>query len=436
MAISNALNSAIAKRLSKHRLFYVCRDVERAFVSGLSLGNYYIITNSNTYSAKLAKSNNNIILIKNKQPLDTAELLQHLEVKKIIQAKDFVVVFKNNAIVKNICQKNKWQLLNPDFKLADEIESKISQITWLGKLAKYLPPHKVDLCQNINWGGEKFILQFNHSHTGAGTFLINSKKQLAELKNKFPNREIRTIKFIEGPVFTNNNVIWNDKTLIGNINYQITGLSPFTDNKFTTIGNDWSLPPKILNNNQIKQYEKIAHDIGTKMAKNGWKGLFGIDMIMDEKSGQLYLLEINARQPASTTFESQLQTLVILSEVALEADEKSIPKKQDRDPSPRKGFGMTKLTTTFEAHLASFLNIPNKNYQLTAINNGAQIIQRVTKNISNPKFILKNKSILNVINYKNKTIGSDLVRIQCQEGLMAKHNVLNKLGKNIRDSIC
>lgn len=429
MAISNALNSAIAKRLSKHRLFYVCRDVERAFVPGLSLGNYYIITNSNTYSAKLAKSNNNIILIKNKQPLDTAELLQHLEVKKIIQAKDFVVVFKNNAIVKNICQKNKWQLLNPDFKLADEIESKISQITWLGKLAKYLPPHKVDLCQNINWGGEKFILQFNHSHTGAGTFLINSKKQLAELKNKFPNREVRTMKFINGPVLTNNNVVWGEKTLIGNVNYQITGLSPFTDNKFTTIGNDWSLPPKILNNNQIKQYEKIAQDIGTKMAKNGWKGLFGIDMIMDEKSGQLYLLEINARQPASTTFESQLQTIVILSETKnpLHTKQKgSFAKAQDDNEQ----------ITTFEAHLASLLNIPNKNYKLISIDNGAQIIQRVTKNISNPKFILKNKSILNVINYKNKTIGSDLVRIQCQEGLVAKHNVLNKLGKNIRDSIC
>ncbi len=403
MAISNELNSAIAKRLSKHRLFYVCRDVERAFVSGLSLGNYYIITNSNTYSAKLAKSNNNIILIKNKQPLDTAELLQHPTTKKLTQAKDFVVVFKSNAIIKNICQKNNWQLLNPDFRLADKIESKISQIKWLGKLAKYLPPHKVDLCQNINWRGEKFILQFNHSHTGAGTFLINSKKQLAGLKNKFPQREVRTLKFIKGPVLNNNNVVWGEKTLIGNINYQITGLSPFTDNKFTTIGNDWALPSKILNNRQIKQYEKIAQDIGAKMAKDGWKGLFGVDMIMDKKSGKLYLLEINARQPASTTFESQLQ-------------------KQG--------------TSTFEAHLASLLNIPNKNYQLTAINNGAQIIQRVTKNISNPKFNLKNKSILNIINYKNKTIGSDLIRIQCQEGLMIKHNVLNKLGKNIRDSIC
>ena len=436
MAISNELNSSIAKRLSKRRLFYVCRDVERAFVSGLSLGNYYIITNSNTYSAKLAKTNNNIILIKNKQPLDTAELLEHPETKRLIQPKDLVVVFKNNAIVKNICQKNKWQLLNPDFKLADEIESKISQIKWLGKLTKYLPPHKVGLCQNINWGGEKFILQFNHSHTGTGTFLINSKKQLVELKNKFPNREVRTMKFINGPVLTNNNVVWGEKTLIGNINYQITGLSPFTDNKFTTIGNDWALPIRLLNRKQAQSYKKIIINIGTKMAKDGWKGLFGVDMIMDEKSGQLYLLEINARQPASATFESQLQHNVIPSELAYASDEESIPKKQDRDPSPRKGFGMTKLTTTFEAHLASLLNMPNKNYKLISIDKGAQIIQRVTKNISNPKFNLKNKSILNVINYKNKTIGSDLIRIQCQEGLMAKHNVLNKLGKNIRDSIC
>ncbi len=172
------------------------------------------------------------------------------------------------------------------------------------------------------------------------------------------------------------------------------------------------------------------------MSRDGWKGLFGADVIMDEKTGQLYLLEINARQPASTTFESRLQVLVILNEMNLSTGQAGNPLDTKQKGSFAKSQDDTERTTTFVAHLASLLNIPNKNHQLTPIKNGAQIIQRVTNNISNLKFNLKNKAILNTISYKNKTIGADLLRIQCQEGLLAKHNVLNKLGKNIRDSIC
>ena len=96
--------------------------------------------------------------------------------------------------------------------------------------------------------------------------------------------------------------------LLGNISYQITGLKPFTDLPFSTIGNDWALPHKYLSKKQISQYKKIATDVGLKLQKAGWKGLFGIDVVVDDKTNKLYLLEINCRQPASTTYESQLQS--------------------------------------------------------------------------------------------------------------------------------
>jgi hypothetical protein len=415
MVNSTEINKIIAKQLSKRRLFYVCRDLERTMGAGMAWDNYYIITNASGFATKLAKQQNNIILIKNKQALNTAELLNHAETKKIIQPRDFVLVFKNNTAIEDTCKQHKWKLLNPEAKLADTIESKISQVTWLGKLAKYLPLQKVDICQNITWSGKKFILQFNHSHTGNGTFLINSKNKLNELKNKFPKRPVRIMNYISGPVLTNNNIVWEDKALFGNISYQITGLSPFTNNAFTAIGNDWALPQTLLDKNQIKQYKKIVTDVGKKLYKDGWKGLFGIDIIMDKKNGKLYLLEINARQPASTTFESQLQQSVILSGA--------------KDDSA--------LISTFTAHVAALLKLKQKNYELIKINNGAQIIQRVTDKISRiNKLEINNSAIINIIYYNNNSLGSDLARIQSNQGIMKTHNQLNTLGKIIASSIC
>jgi hypothetical protein len=411
MISSTGLTSAISKRLFKHRLFYVCRDIERGLGGPFSLKNYYIITNYNKFSAQLARQYPHIILLKERCQLDTIRLLTHEQTKKIIKQNDLVLVFKNNSLIEDACRKNGWRLLNPDSRLADKIENKISQIEWLGNLAKYLPPHSVDVCNNIKWRGEPFIAQFNHSHTGRGTLLIDSKKKLSDVKLKFPKREARAVKYIKGPVFTNNNIVWGGKILIGNISYQITGLLPFTENKFATIGNDWALPGKLLNYRQIKQYKKIATEIGKKLKKDGWKGLYGADIIVDEKTERLYLLEINARQPASATFESQLQQ-----------------KSEIRNPKSE--------ISTFEAHVASLINIPNDKYRLIPIHDGAQIVQRVTKKINKirlPK--IKDKSIINIITYNNNSLGADLVRAQSCAGIMQNENMPNKLGKQIRAAI-
>ena len=411
MLTSNSVIRAIEKRLGQRRLFYVCRDIERA--ADLQAKNYFIITNNTAYAKKLARQDPNIILIKRKNQsrrkvgiqtvtsglIDTIDLLNHPRAKQTVRKNDFVLVFKNNSLIEKVCQKNCWRLLNPPAALADKIESKISQIAWLGKLTKYLAPHYINICQNIKWTGKPFILQFNRAHTGSGTLFINSKKKLNELAAKFPRREVRISRYIKGPVFTNNNVVWDKKVLMGNINFQITGLRPFTDNKFATIGNDWALPTRLLRNKQIKQYEQIVNNVGKKLATEGWKGLFGLDIIMEQKTNRLYLLEINARQPASTTFESRLQKSKVQS-----------PKSK---------------VSTFEAHVAALLGLPYQKQSLIKIYDGAQIIQRVTKkNIKIPK--IKDRSLINTIKYNNTLPGSDLIRWQFSRGVMKKDSMLDK----------
>jgi carbamoylphosphate synthase large subunit len=284
----------------------------------------------------------------------------------------------------------------------------------LEELKKLLPPHKVVVCKNISWKGKKFILQFNRAHTGSGTLLIESEKQLEELQKKFPERPVRVVKYIEGPMFTNNNVVWGKKILCGNINYQITGLKPFTERPFATIGNDWALPHKLLSKKQLKEYETIAKKVGQKLQKSGWKGLFGIDVILDEKTKKLYLIEINARQPASTTYESQLQ---------------------------KKVSSMKYGVSSFEAHLASLLELDPDHLKLIEIESGAQIIQKVTTNYSLLKPKLKKiteqlkKDGFKTVNYNNTELETDLLRIQSTKGIMKAHNKFNENGEKIIESL-
>ncbi len=423
MQTMNALKLA----LNKQPIVYIARDIERALGLGKEYENYHIITNSTPFAKSLTSTTDaepplkNITLIPGLKPLDTHELLAHPTTIEILKhlGQPGVLVFKNTPAIERLCFEQGFNLLNPPAELSRTVEEKISQLDWLGDLERFLPPHTRLILKDISYTEacaklsspphEGFILQFNRAHTGSGTMHIRLERDLEPLYKQFPNRPVRLTRFVRGPMFTSNNVVWGDTILVGNINYQITGLTPFTDRPFATIGNDWALPHELLSPKLKNEYHAIATAVGKKLAYDGWKGLFGIDVILDEDSQKLYLIEINARQPASTTYESLLQ-------------------EKERAQTPSAGL------TTFEAHLGGLLNLPYSNEKLVAVTDGAQIIQRVC---AEPLFhIRRAKKVLrehgyNVILYPNTEIGDDLLRIQSAKRLMKAHNTLNEAGTAI-----
>ncbi len=396
-------------------LFYITRDIERALGLSVETEGYFIISNSTPFSKQIAEGQSNILLIEESTLFDTHELLNHESTQKFIkknstEKKPNILVFKNTTTIEKICAEKNWNLLNPSAKLSQTIEEKISQVEWLGDLTKYLPPHKIELAKNVlytnAWFEDRpFMLQFNRAHTGLGTLFISSPEELSEIQTKFPDRPVRITKFIGGPMLTSNNVVTPNTILMGNVSYQITGLALFTENPFATIGNDWGLPHKILQEKHFTKLTEITKAIGEKLRACGWKGLFGIDAIYDPETDDIFLIEINARQPASTTYESQLQK---------------------------------KSLTTFEAHIQALLDIDLKNTELTKITDGAQIIIRksdLTTQKNQNEIIEKLQSLnleLNMIPYTNTEPGSDWIRIQSHQSIMKAPAEFNSIGQQIQ----
>lgn len=442
MESKTASNSAekpeikLYNHIKSHPIVYVTRDIERALsIPLLGNGGYFIVTNWSKYGNEMfIDFPKNILLIKSEKFLNTAELLDNSEVKDLLNltAKEngSVLVFKNNSQIEKICTENNWKLLNPNASLAEKIENKISQIDWLGDLSKLLIPFKKELAKNIKWEDKPFVIQWAHGHTGDGTVLIESEKELKDLQKKFPEREAKVTNFIKGSVFTSNISVSDKDTFFGNISYQITGIEPFTDSLFSTIGNDWSVTHSFLDETQIKEYEDIAEKVAMKMRTAGWRGLFGIDVMFDHGSNTLHLLEINARQPASTTYESELQIL---------NRKLSVP-----------GITMfeSHLLALFENQKSLLLDSLDSDKsdnsdkkQIILINAGAQIIQRVTNTINENLKVMSDIADqirlldFNVIEYSNTEINSDLLRIQCSLGLIKSTNELNERGGSISEII-
>jgi hypothetical protein len=396
-------------KLKENPVVYIARDIERALGLDPDTEGYFIISNNTPFANLVSKNKKNVLLIESEKILDTHELLEHKLTTTFLKKNKIssVVVFKNTKKIESICSENYWKVLNPPAELSNSIEEKLSQLKILEDLSDLFLDYAILKCKNISWLGKKIVVQFNHSHTGSGTILIDSEEKLNTIKENFPEREARVAHFIEGPMFTSNNIVSDWGLFTGNISYQMTGMKPFTDRPFATIGNDWGVAEKMLTKTQKEYYKMIADSVGEKLKTLGWKGMFGIDVILDQEKDKLYLIEINARQTASSTFESKLQ------------------KKEGVNG-----------TSVFDAHLASLLNLNLSMSEITKINSGSQIIQRILRDEKlkcSPSDILIDlrKENFNVIKYENINIESELFKVQSDESIMEEHKKLSEVGEKI-----
>lgn len=396
----------------RKNIIYVTTDIERAL--GMTPQSHYrIVTNDSSYARTIKESYPDFITILGdiNNPLDTPSLLKQPELHALALNLDAgIVVFKNNQLIESIANEKGLKLLNPHALLAEKIENKVSQVEWLGELAhKYLPEYKVKTGKELIWNDTPYVFQWAHGHSGESTFLIRSQKEAENIRKTFPERTGRVTAYVNGPSFTVNAVVTPEKTLMGNISYQITGIQPFTDQPFSTIGNDWSIGNDLLSEREIFYIEAMVGEIGDAMRKEGWKGLFGIDFMRDNELNTIFLIEINARQPAGVVFESHLEQEMRIQGI----------------------HGQT----VFEAHIHS-LSGEEMSLPLIPINDGAQILQRLTsiyKPISLDKIKELKNSGFNIITYENKIPNSNMLRIQSNKGIMENHGKFNSRGKKILD---
>jgi len=394
----------------RKNVIYVTPDIERA-MGMIPQSHYRIVTAKTPYAEEVRIAYPDFVtLLENTSVItDTSSLLKEAEVRALALNLDAgIVVFKNNSLIEVIASEKELSILNPRAALAEKIENKVTQIEWLGELAeKYLPRHSVKIGKELTWKKTPYIFQWAHGHTGETTHLIRSEKDVESVQASFPERIGRMSTFIQGPSFTVNAVITGDRTLMGNIAYQITGVAPFTDYEFSTIGNDWSLTHSLLSDSELMYIEAMVGEVGSALRESGWRGLFGIDIMRDDEQNRIFLIEINARQPAGAVYESQLQ-------------------------QEFRRQGISGLTI-FEAHIHA-LTDEHISQHIIPINDGSQIIQRITKLIKtiSPTTVNVLKGTGHtVITYNNDALNSNILRIQSDKGIMETHNKFNIRGKEI-----
>ncbi|MFA6368837.1 MAG: ATP-grasp domain-containing protein [Candidatus Shapirobacteria bacterium] len=231
-------------------------------------------------------------------------ILKKTQSKNLIPA---IIPFKPSAKVDFICKKYKWLNISNPSPINRFLEDKIKFSKLCQKFNLPVIPFSIDSFSQKNFikyqqiYGSKLVLQTHFGWAGNSTFFGQSWD---EIKNKISPKVITKFSpFLKSSYSLLNNCCLTKFGLIQSPPaLQYTGIKPYTQNPFTTVGRQWpSMAPLKI----IKNIQQITNNFSSILKEIGYKGFFGLDFIVHQN--KIYLLECNPRLTASFDFYTQLE---------------------------------------------------------------------------------------------------------------------------------
>ena len=221
-----------------------------------------------------------------------------------------VITFKPSPTIQRVCKDNSFRYLGNDWKLNRDLEDKTKFVEVTEKLKISNANSKIIKLDKNNCSldfsrNKKFVVQLPRGFSGNATFFIEDKNNLDEIFKKYKNRKVKLSEYFKGETYTINACVIGNEILISKPIFQITGLSSYNKNSFGgTCGNDYIYPKK-LRKEQRKEIFDCTKKVGDYIKKLGYKGIFGLDLVVNNK--KVNLIEINPRIIGSMSLFTKLQ---------------------------------------------------------------------------------------------------------------------------------
>lgn len=264
--------------------------------------------------------------------LNTLSILSHKGVQDYLNnlpQKPKILLYKTTERVDKICNRFGWQVLANKSQIRDRFEDKdeffrvgrdIGLPMIKGKQIKLNDLDESTYERLTKHMGDKLVFQVVDFSKGGGrgTFFINSYNDISSFKQKvkifakdMPEKEWKTVnvtQFISGPSPSITGCATKHGILTSPVQIQILDVKELLMGREpggVYQGHDWSLIH--YDSNIQKQAENIAKTLGEYMYSQGYKGIFGVDLAVDQKTQKVYPVECNPRYTGAFPVYSMIQ---------------------------------------------------------------------------------------------------------------------------------
>jgi len=157
-----------------------------------------------------------------------------------------------------------------------------------------------------------FVLQLPISGGGKGTFFIASKGEFEQILNKQRQKGLKKMvvtKYITGVSPSITACVTKHGTLSTALQYQVLGQPELYRHEGYGLfcGHDWSSSNFADSINQ--QAYRVVDKLGDYLREVGYRGIFGLDFILQQDTGKLFVIECNPRWLDSLPVLTQAQVL-------------------------------------------------------------------------------------------------------------------------------
>ncbi len=255
---------------------------------------------------KAQKQGIDIINLKLPRVKKTSDLLKEIISKNLIKKNNRLLVFKNLPKIENLATKHHLKVLMPESKFIAQLEDKINFVDFCHDHALPTLPTKIRELNLVRFL-EPVVIQTRRGHAGESTFFIRSNRELDDLKRKIGDWAVKITPLKKLPTFSLNLCITEKEVFTTRPFYQITGDEKLNPLPGGTGGIDFEIAQKMLSEKSLGRISALIELVGSALQKINYRGIAGIDFLVDEEKNHIFLLEMNPRLLSNLGFITQKQ---------------------------------------------------------------------------------------------------------------------------------
>ena len=244
---------------------------------------------------------------------NSTSVISHSRTKQYLlkYSSPLLLPYKSSLEMVSTCQKNDWQLaVNPPDLGKKSLDNKVKFQRILEEIGVLCPPGEIVVFGQLDFDSLAkkynlpFVIQYPLSGGGKGTFFIKTGEDLREARKSLigltkgeigNGQEVIVSQFIKGPSPSVTGCVTRWGILSTSPQHQVLSIPELYNRSGAGLfcGHDWSFSrfsPRIC-----RQVYEITEKVGRYLQKIGYKGIFGLDFIMDEQTEKIYVVECNPR---------------------------------------------------------------------------------------------------------------------------------------------
>ncbi len=217
-----------------------------------------------------------------------------------IRPKVAMVFFDSET--EDICKELGYDLILPAASLREHLDSKIVT-TQLGNEAG-APSVPNVLTRVDDWAGlqaaaekaglgDELVVQTPYGDSGKTTFFISSEADWKKHSTDIIGEEIKVMRRINNRPVAVEAVLTRCGTVVGPFMTELIGYKRLTPARGGWCGNE--MFPEVLTGESRRIATQLVRRLGDRLSKEGYRGFFEVDVLVDTDTGEVYLGELNPR---------------------------------------------------------------------------------------------------------------------------------------------